>query len=127
MKQNIMNKNYCKFETAVLAKEKGYEPPISSDYSYWRIDGRYIRPYTWFSDLELPHITHAPTQAELQTWIRENLKIHIEIYCNASGWGWILTKLNGTGLKEIEDCIFFESYEIALEKGLVQALNHKKK
>ena len=118
--------NYAAFKTASLAKEKGYEPIINSDDVYWDMLGRYIRPHSWYSVLGLPHLLHAPTQAELQKWIRVEKKIHVEIYCNASGWGWILTKLNGTGLKDIEDCIFFDSYEIALEAGLVLALNHKK-
>jgi hypothetical protein len=65
----------------------------------------------------------APTQSLLARWIREKHGIHIEIYCNASGWGYILTKLNGTTIQEIMDDVFFESNEIALEIGLKQALN----
>jgi len=117
---------YATFTTASLAKEKGFEPPISSNDLYWDIEGKTIHPNVWYVTFELAYVIYAPTQARLQTWIRETLNIHIEIYSNASGWSWILTKLNGTGLKEIEDCQFFESYEEALEVGLVQALNHKK-
>jgi len=65
----------------------------------------------------------APKRDELQDWVRTEHEIYIEIYCNASGWGWILTKLNGTTIKEIEDDIFFPEYEDALEEGLKQALN----
>jgi hypothetical protein len=64
-----------------------------------------------------------PTQSVLQKWLRETHGIHVEIYCNASGWGYILTKLNGTTIKEIEDDIFFENAEIACEVGLQIALN----
>ena len=117
---------YVKYTTAKLAKEKGFEPPVSSNYLYWDVLGRYIRPYEWYTVMQLPLILHAPTQAELQKWIREEKETHVEIYSNASGWGWILTKLNGTGLKEIKDDLFFDSYEEALEEGLVQALNRKK-
>jgi glycerol kinase len=68
------------------------------------------------------HIIYAPTQEQTQKWIREKYGIHVEIYSNASGWGWILTKINGTGMMEIEDDIFFDSYEEALEVGLNKAL-----
>jgi len=121
----------CKFETARLAREKGFEPPISSHFNYWEFSGRYVRPYDWFTGIGLAYIIHAPTQEVLQSWIRKNHEIHIEIYSNASGWGWILTKLNGTTIKEITDDLFFETYELALEMGLVKALmrikNPKKK
>ena len=113
---------YATYTTAKVAKEKGFEPPVSSNYLYWDVLGRYIRPYEWYTVMQLPHILHAPTQAELQKWIRETHEIHVEIYSNASGWGWILTKLNGTTIKEIRDDIFFETYEQALETGMVKAL-----
>lgn len=64
-----------------------------------------------------------PTQTVLAKWLREKHGIHVEIYCNASGWGYILTKLNGTTIKEIMDDVFFETAEIACEKGLELALN----
>lgn len=64
-----------------------------------------------------------PTQTVLAKWLRMAHGIHVEIYCNASGWGYILTKLNGTTIKEIEDDVFFETPEIACEKGLEIALN----
>ena len=64
-----------------------------------------------------------PTQAVLAEWLRITHGIHVEIYCNASGWGYILTKLNGTTIKEIMDDIFFEDHDIAKEKGLEVALN----
>ena len=106
---------YATFQTADLAKVKGYQPPIDSRNHYWDRGGRNIHPYDWFTALDFASIIHAPTQAELQRWIRLSLNIHIEIYCNASGWGWILTKLNGTTIKEIRDDIFFDTYEEALE------------
>lgn len=66
----------------------------------------------------------APTQSLVQEWIREARGVHIEIYANASGWGWILTKTGGNGstIKAIEGDTFFDSYGDALEEGLKQAL-----
>ena len=77
----------CKFETAKLANEKGFEPIISSEYNYWNIDGRYFHPYSWYRIIELPYLIYAPTQEVLQSWIRKTHEIHVEIYSNASGWG----------------------------------------
>lgn len=67
-------------------------------------------------------VNRLPSQSLLQRWVREKHDIHIEIYANASGWGYILTKTNGTTIKEIEDSIFFDSHEEALEIGLELAL-----
>lgn len=67
-----------------------------------------------------------PTQTVLAKWLRIAHGIHVEIYCNASGWGYILTKLNGTTIQEIMDDIFFESPEAAMEVGLEMALKRIK-
>ena len=120
-----MYETYITNETAKLAKEKGFDVPTIG-YFIECFDG-------WKFGLENPEDGEynwneragrsAPTQAVLQTWIRIKYRIHIEIYCNASGWGYILTKLNGTTIKEIEDDVFFEEPEQALETGLILALN----
>jgi len=55
--------------------------------------------------------------------LREKHNIHVEIYRNASGWGWILTTTNtGSTLLEINNDIFFDTYEEALEEGLKEGL-----
>ncbi len=121
-----MGNQYITYSLAVLAKEMGYEyidtycyDPECRDRSYlfhW-CDEHYCS-----TEERMKRLVPAPTQAGLQRWIREKREIHIEIYSNASGWGWILTKINGTTLKEIEDSMFFNSYEEALEEGLSNAL-----
>ena len=50
-------------------------------------------------------------------------KLAKEKKCDAISKGYILTKLNGTTIKEIMDDVFFETAEIACEKGLELALN----
>ena len=131
-------------ETARIAKDRGYDYATMGSYTVYLVDQ--IDPdYPEFSmtkgevetdnqyfinDDERTDYTcktyamyAAPTQSLLAKWLREVKKIHIEIYCNASGWGWILTKTNGTTIKEIQDDIFFETHEIALEIGLNEALS----
>ena len=56
---------------------------------------------------------------------------YIEIYSNASGWGFMITKggFNGTCIYEIEDDIFFESLNEARIKSIEKAnliYNNKK-
>jgi len=55
-------------------------------------------------------------------WFREKHDIHIEIYCNHSGWGYILTKTNGTTIKEITDSCFFATHDEAVMKGIEVAI-----
>jgi len=123
----IYNLEYCKFPTAEFANRLGFEPPVSSHDHYWNGIGTYIRPNVWYRGIELAHIIYAPTQEQVQKWLRQKYEIHVGIYSKASGWGWVLTKTNGMGIKEIKDNVFFDSYEEALEVGLVKALQFIKK
>jgi hypothetical protein len=134
--------------TAKLAKEKRYDAISKgsiTEYQTTRKDPEYPEgggPFGWTkgelegsndyfrnfdqgSDYSNKNYTMyaRPTQTVLAKWLREKHGIHVEIYCNASGWGYILTKLNGTTIKEIMDDVFFESAEVAMEVGLVEALN----
>lgn len=134
-------------ETAKLAKEKNFDVAINGHFTVYlidQVDPSYPNGGGAFSmtkgEVELSNdyfrnnweatdytnetyaMYAAPTQAVLARWLREKHEIHIETYSNANGWGWILTKLNGISIKEIEDDIFFEFYEDALEEGLKQAL-----
>jgi hypothetical protein len=113
-------------ETAKLAKVKGFDNGCS--HLWGEYDG-YIGLHNVdnYNRMNTEKQFSAPTQTLLAMWIREVHKIHVEIYCNASGWGYILTKLNGTTIQEIEDDIFFNSNEKALEVGLVEALKRIKK
>lgn len=109
-------------ETARLLKEKGFQERCRA---YWHItvgmSHTQLSPCNYNGGVDF--YASAPTQSFAQQWIREK-GIHIGIYANASGWGWILTKCGGNGscIKEIEDDTFFNTYEDALEEGLKQAL-----
>ena len=149
---NIMEKSIedtrIGLATAKLAKEKRYDAISKgsiTEYITTQIDPEYPEgggPFGWkkgelegsegyFRNFDAGsdysnknYIMYArPTQSVFQKWLRVKHGIHVEIYCNASGWGYILTKLNGTTIKEIDDDVFFETAEIACEVGLVEALN----
>ena len=66
------------FETAKLAKEKGFKLPLRSNRNYYNLNGN-IHPYNWFNQFELADYTDAPTQSLLQKWLREVHKINIFI------------------------------------------------
>jgi hypothetical protein len=121
-----MEEQYISFKTAKLAKKKGFGliQRFSSIALLYDKTGKhccYSNYGFMYSGLSEGYIS-APTQTFLQNWLREKHGIHIEIYANASGWGYILTKINGTTIKEIEDDIFFDSPEEALEIGLELSL-----
>lgn len=69
-----------------------------------------------------------PTQSIVQKWLRETKNLHIEIYCNACGYGYIIVKANnGTWMKADDskgpnDGGKWDTYEEALEAGLQEAL-----
>lgn len=139
-------------KTAKLAKEKGYHvagygcyteylvnkkdpeyPEGGGPFSMKKGEVEYDGSFYFMNDHPAADNSNknykqyaAPIQTLLARWIREAHGIHIEIYCNASGWGYILTKLNGTTIQEIMDDVFFKSNEEALEVGLVEALKRIK-
>ena len=114
------------FETAKLAKEKGFKIPTTVMYkgnekSYghnneWgidekRLDGKF--PYTnqqWYS---------IPTQSFLQKWLREKHNIHLIAYknINIDGYDWCFITTDG-----ITNINSYKTYEEALEVGLQEAL-----
>ena len=142
-----MKEQLISFETAKLAKEKGFNVYVEHMQTYFSHEmwDKYLYPNSDVGDFQYSEIAKrtkdigfalnenypvpfyepyymCPTQSFLQKWLREVHNIHIEIYCNASGWGYILTKLNGTTIKEIMDDVFFDSNESAFEVGINEAL-----
>lgn len=69
-----------------------------------------------------------PTQSIVQKWLREVKNLHIEIYRNACGYGYIIVKANnGTWMEDDDakgpnDGGNWDTYEEALEEGLQEAL-----
>ena len=128
---NIMEDLLINYDTAVLAKEKGFNWKCYSMFHNKTLnvnDGHcdYNQPNHKFFIKE--NIISAPTQSLLQKWLRE---IH-HIYVTALP--------TYTGSAEIKRCFFeisfknktmqfsdmygyFDTYELALETGLQEELN----
>lgn len=136
-----MTENIISFKVAKLAKEKGFKAisRYGHEASLYDKDGTHVY-YTNYgfmgSGLNDEYIS-APTQSVLQKWLRDVHDIHVNPWCNASGWAWELERTNGThiSLMGIDDNVFeiepesgmFKTYEEALEAGLQEALKLIKK
>lgn len=125
-----MKDQLVSFETAKLAKEKGFNERIRHSYYNFeeghKLNGEYYEKnyhagFGYSSNTEDTSIS-APTQSILQKWLREVYNIHIMIdpdLENNRYWFNIVT-LNKSG---IQDDNFYLTYEEALESGLQRALN----
>lgn len=103
------------FETAKLAKEKGFNEFYQS-YYYDKDGNEWIGFSSNTRDYEDKYTRSS--QSLLQKWLRETYKIHIEIYFNYKKY--CITVL---GNSEVKDMGFeYSTYEEALETGLQEAL-----
>ena len=127
-------KNLVTFKTAVLAKEKGFNLKVRSMYCEEKLyadtnskgnynDIKWVR--TWRNSPD--DTLSAPTQSELQKWLRDVHNIHINICAlGLKKWSFMLEELSidgtlGRGGKLGKEN--YSSYGDALEVGLFEALN----
>ena len=113
-----MKEELISFETAKLAKEVGFDC-VTNKY-YTPNSGKLvygIRPVVVNIRIK------APTQSLLQRWLREKHKIHITIHYHKSG------TYSTHIADEADNCMstelfgeVFNTYEAALEAGLLEAL-----
>lgn len=105
-----MREQLITFETAKLAKEKGFNEIIFESDGNCNITGVY----------------KAPTQSLLQKWLRENPKLIL--WCIPIGTDyedfvvWDYKIRNHTNGREHTGKLQLKTYEEALEKGLQEAL-----
>ena len=128
-----MQEQLITFETAKLAKEKGffqetnrleipyynYKGEFKGDVSDWRIR-KYIRGEDT-SDIEF---VSAPTQSLLAKWLREKHNIHLIAYknINIDGYDWCYITTDGiTNINSYKT--YEEAYEIGLQEALKQISN----
>ena len=116
-----MKDQLISFETAKSAKEKGLLNPTLYFYGE---DGKlytYSSERMTFNDEETKW--EAPTQSLLQKWLREkhNVIVLVDVFlgkfiCKVNN---IIVTNNRTG-----DILKYDTYEKALEIGLIEGLNH---
>ncbi|HHX70959.1 MAG TPA: hypothetical protein GX708_23280 [Gallicola sp.] len=123
-----MEEQLISFETAKLAKEKGFDEVCSYLYENSKDivytthkNSELNKHFDWYS---------APTQSLLQKFIREKRGVHIEIHRNASGYYWSMCKEDGgtdLGWSDMSGPNYggvWDSFEDALENALQVQLSY---
>lgn len=130
-----MEDTLISFETAKLAKEKGFDWIDKNNTQYYyrhdskkqiiKVGVKLLK--LWIGDMNESEVLLAPTQSLLQKWLRETYNIIItvasiftdETHTKIRYWWWI----QGHEDDENEEEIYFETYELSLESALKEALN----
>ena len=115
------------FETAKLAKEKGFpQEPNGLKIPYYNYKGEFkgdvkdwLRKYLRKEDTSDVESVSAPTQSLLAKWLREEHNIHLIAYknINIDGYDWCYITTDG-----ITNINSYKTYEEAYEIGLQEAL-----
>ena len=127
-----MKDELISFETAKLAKEKGFDECVLNHYYDRENSTSSASKYEMFMDdvknSEMEPIEYsAPTQSLLQKWIRELHGINVEVKTYAFGY-WVCHHnafLDGADKRwnvNNELSFQFKTYEESLEKGLIESL-----
>ena len=132
-----MKEQLITFDTAKLAKEKGFEnkTPHKLRRDYYNhlgeINGdvtEYIKAYVANKGLEKYNTIDAPTQSLLQKWLREEHNIYVSVdyliieVIDSKGVRFDWSIYNKDESIESKELIGLLTYEEALEKGLQEAL-----
>lgn len=118
-----MKEQLITFETAKLAKEKGFYwyQPLSKTGYYHIKTGSYFY-FGRHGNLNKNNSCSAPTQSLLQKWIREKHKINMLLEAYPDHY-WILIWKWEERKHQLEGpSVTGKTYEEALEEGLLEAL-----
>ena len=129
-----MKEECISFETAKLAKEKGFDIKCSSHWSTYDNDGLLNNFLSIedgisrnYNNYKYPYITNkkeelfsAPTQTLLQRWLRETKNIIISVMFEISSYELFIDDGYYNGSVGFDNT--FDTYEEALEYGLLEAL-----
>lgn len=128
----MITEQYVSFETAKLAKEKGFNEPCRHYYlnGAKEVNNETIMIY----DLPYPYNSTdknyfaAPTQSLLARWLREVHNMCVEVYSTGYGFIWCIcdtdsgTDRRFSNEKGTNDAGAWDTYEEAMEAGLQDAL-----
>lgn len=97
----MIQERYCSYEISKLLREKGFDESCDHFYKY---DSTEIYRGTKFTNSQIgDKFYNAPTHQMAMDWLREIHKLHIEIYANASGYRFIISKPGGDGTDLVTD------------------------
>lgn len=113
------------YNTAKLAKEKGFDIPVWSFYGYDKKLRRFnqICNFNGFKHGVNKASISSPTQSELQKWLREvhNLFVIIDYNGKFEYTKWFYTIKSDTNQK-VFDGGYWDTYEECLEVALLESL-----
>lgn len=140
-----MQEELISFETAILAKEKGFD--VIVNHFYHKINkkkkklGSSMFPTNWNRVSGSNRAYSSPTQALLQKWLREIHQIDVKVWAEhyLDGTNWCVQSVHWNLIpEEVHSCADlnfidagsfsfgddgeYPTYELALEKGLLEGL-----
>lgn len=114
-----MEDKLVEFDTAKLAKEKGFDWKVSLHYE--SNGNRFINKVECnFNNVEL--ICSAPTQSLLQKWLRKEHKIEVVVFKNKNGYSFEFDYADKFEIGKLSNYIAYQTYEEALEIALQEGL-----
>ena len=120
------------FETAKLAKEKGFpQEPNRRKVPYYNYKGEFngdvtdfLRKYLREEDTSDVESVSAPTQSLLAKWLREEHNIDVIVECDNNGDKFYKVRVWENGNYNLLYLTLFKKYEEALEAGLQETLKY---
>lgn len=125
---NNMTEQLISFETAKLAKEKGFKvyKPFGYITKFYHARTKTLLAYGRTGLVESKNLYYASTQSLLQKWLREKHKLYVIVlsyYDEEANQALWENRISSFEWGEFSDFTFYATYEEALETGLVEALN----
>ena len=120
-----MEETLITFETAKLVNEKGY--PIYNNRAksnFYNRRTKNVIYFGWTGPQGASHLYGAPTQSLLHKWIREIHNTDIVIKPNLLGYSFVI--MERYSFKVINSNKLFQTYEEALEEGMLEYLTNLK-
>ncbi len=120
-----MENQLISFETAKLAKKKGFNIRCKAKYIILKTKTVFKINPVHRANTKKDNVILVPTQSLLQKWLREKHNIHIALLPDKKGlYGFTITLKNQNHTQsnrfELDEVI--GNYEEALEQGLIEAL-----
>ena len=126
-----MTEELVTLETAKLLKDKGFNWKCEHLIDRNKVITKYDLPQSMSCCTEIdgePVEFLCPTLYIAQKWLRKTKNLHIEIYRNTCGYGYVIVKADsGTWMEDDNtkgpnDGGKWDTYEEALEAGIQEAL-----
>ena len=121
-----MEKEFIPYEQALVLKELGFDEPCFGYY----VDVEVANPFlviNRISDTQGGYFTLAPLYQQAFRWFRERYQIEPEIISDMMGYVCFIIDRNKPLKMRLNPSNIFQTYEEALEIGLLEALKLIKK